>query len=163
MRWKAMLVVEKMRDKLASRAQRLVNETCIYKEGGLSLAQVHHLVVAVNQIWSLQGMEQYIREATGRSRPKDLTHAQQGKGEAWKKACPTRQGNGWQFFGERLLEEAAEIFADARSEARSGGAEEAQQRAAAMACLREFVGYLAWYFTACKNCFSLPAAQTKRE
>lgn len=151
MSWKAVLVVEMMRDDLAHRVKRLVDETCIH-EKGLSLAQVHHLIVAMNRIGSLRRVEQYIREATGRSRP----------GEAWKKACPTRLGGGWQFFGERLQEEAKEIFADAMDKARRARVGEVRQQAAAMACLREFFGYFAWYFAACEKGFPLPATQTER-
>ena len=159
MSWKAVLVAETMRDDLASRARRLVHETGFYKEGGLSAAQVHHLVMAANQIRSLPGVERYIREATTRSQPKDLTLAEPGRGEAWKKACPARYGEGWQFFGEKLQEEVRGVFADARNKARSVGADGVQQQTAAMACLREFFGYLMWYFVACKNGLSLPATQ----
>jgi hypothetical protein len=161
MSWKAALVVEMMRDDLAHRVKRLVDETCIY-EKGLSPAQVHHLVVAVNQLQSLEKVREYIQDAIKRSRPKDLTQAQPGKGEAWKKACQTRLGSGWQFFGERLQEEAGEVFADARGKARKAGTEETQQQTAAMACLREFLGYFAWYFATCEKGFSLPTTQTER-
>lgn len=151
MSWQAVLVVEMMRDDLARRVKQLVDETCIY-EKGLSPAQVHHLVVAVNQYRSLEKVREYIQDAIERSRPE----------EAWRKACPARLGGGWQFFGERLQEEAEEVFADARAKARKTGAEERQQQTAAMACLREFLGYFVWYFAAREKGFSLPAGQTER-
>ena len=159
MSWKVTLVVQTMRDELASRARRLVDDTRIYEKGGLSPAQVHDLVIAANQFPSPEKVEQYTREATGRSQPKDLTLAERGKGEAWKKACPARHGEGWQFFGERLQEEVRGIVTDARNKARGVGADRTQQQTVAMACLREFFGYLMWYFVACNNGLSLSATQ----
>jgi hypothetical protein len=159
MSWKVALVVQTMRDELASRARRLVDDTRIYEQSGLSPAQVHDLVITANQFSSPQKVEQYTRAATERSQPKDLTSAERGKGEAWKKACPASYGEGWQFFGERLQEEVRGVVTDARNKARSVGADGAQQQTVAMACLREFCGYLMWYFVACKNGLSLPATR----
>ena len=151
MSWQAVLVVETMRDDLARRARRLVETTHIDKKEGLSPSQVHHLIVTVNRTRSLRGVERYIEDAIERSQPKDLIQAEWGKGDVWKQACPSKHGTGCQFLGERLREEAREVFVDAREKARKAGAEEVEQQAAAMACLREFFGYLGWYFFACKK------------
>lgn len=159
MNWKGVLVVEEMRDRLASRSRLLAEETGICEKGGLSLSQVHQLVDAMNQRRSMSSVSEYIREAIARSRPKDLTRAERGKGEAWTLTCPASETGGWQFFGEKLQQEVNEIYVAALATARRLAVEDGQQQATAMACLRVFAGYIVWSYVARRSHLAVPVVR----
>ena len=131
-------------DGLVEDSEELVDDTGIYKSGGLSVSQIHNLLQTARQAKSIDRIRYFIDEAVKRSFPKEPGRVTNAEGKGWKFGwSKDSSGERGTFFSDELKKRLKELEHYAEAGAAGIGDDYSKEMGIAMA--RRFLTYMSWY------------------
>lgn len=132
-------------DRLVEESKQLVDDTEIYKPGGLSTSQIHNLLQEARRAKSIDRLKHFVDDQAKRSFPREPGNVTKATGKGWKFGW-SKDDNGkyGEYFSDRLNDYLSSKL-DSYAKAGASEINSEYQKEIAIVMARKFLTYLSWY------------------